>query len=118
MDQDYPNLELNIAFWDIETKLFMLFGSQLTGFGFNQAHPFKAGRHQIEFTLPKGILWAGEYHVNMALHRSYQNFLHAETEGFFLRINNSHELVEKLHGVRPGKLSIQPIQANYQYEIV
>jgi len=110
-----PDLELNISFWDRETKLFMLFGSELTCRGFNQEKPFDAGTHQIDFTLPQGLFWAGEYHVNMALHRSHQEFLHVEREAFFLHINDNHALVEKYDGLKPGKLSIQPISVEYDY---
>ena len=109
-------MELNIAFWDKETKMFLLFGLQLTCFGLNQAHPFKAGKHQIEFTLPKGILWVGEYHVNMALHRSFREILQIELESLTLRIENAHELVDLYRGMKPGKFFVRPEKVVYYHE--
>ena len=90
--RDYPDLELNISFWDMEVKLFMFFGSEISQRGFNQSKPFNKGLHLIEFALRKGLLPSGIYYVNLALHRSYKNVLHNELQSILFQVEGDKEL--------------------------
>ena len=115
-DVEYKDLEMNISFWDRDVKLFMLFASEMTGYGFNQEKSFSAGEHQIEFSLPASLFWAGIYHINIVLLRPKKTLLHQVFSAISFEILEDKHLIEqykKIIGSERGKLHIQPEVVSY-----
>jgi len=112
--QSYSDLELNISFWDQDVKLFMLFGSDLSGCGFNQTRSFSSGVHQIDFSLPTGLFWPGIYHINMTLHRPGDVLLHQAHPAFTFEILDNRKMMEKYSGLKKARINIEPVDAEYK----
>ena len=112
-DVDYNDLELNISFWDRDIKLFMLFGSELTGRGYNQRDAFEAGDHVLEFSLPAGLFWSGTYHLNLALLRPRHGMLHQVFSAISFEILDDKLLVQQYQGIKKGKLHIEAEDVAY-----
>lgn len=112
-DADYNDLELNISFWDKDIKLFMLFGSEMAGRGYNQRDAFEAGEHVLEFSLLAGLFWSGIYHINLALHRPGHGVLHHVFSAISFEILDDKLLVEQYKGIKKGKLHIEAKDIGY-----
>ena len=112
-DIEYNDLELNISFWDKDVKLFMFFGSELTGRGYNQNANFTAGEHKLEFSMPAGLFWSGIYHINIALLRPKHIIFHQVFSAISFEILDDKFLVEQYSGIKKGKLHINAEDVAY-----
>ncbi len=115
LDEDMNDLDLNIAFWDKDVKLFMFFASKLIGRGGNQEKPFRKGMNIISFEIPKSLLNDGRYYVHFALHRNFKEFLHIEQNALIFDIVDNVDFMDEYKTSNKSKINIQAENVTFKH---
>ncbi len=115
--EDISDLELNIAFWDKDVKLFMFFASKMVNKGFNQKEPFKKGINTISFVLPEGLLNDGRYYIHFALHRNFKEFLHVEKNALIFDIVDNIDFMDDYRTSNKSKFNIEAENVSFEHSI-
>ena len=113
LDNNYKDLDLNIAFWDKNVKLFMFFASKLAGKGYNQQEPFKKGINILSFEIPKGLLNEGRYYVHFLLHRNFKDFLHLEQNALIFDIADNIDFMDVFRTSNRSKINVVPENVSF-----
>ena len=101
------DVDLNISFFNKQTKLFMFFASDINNEGFGYEKPFAKGENKVSFTIPKDTFNIGDYSINLMLHKTYKEFLDVHKEEITFKVISNNNRFVKYPGISAGPINIK-----------